>query len=117
MDFFNLGDPATASRFIGLAIPLLVALVTKRVASRGLKGVLNLVLSAVGGSAVYLVAKDGGYDVEGFVNATLNAFVVSVATYYGVYKPTGVSAKLQNKTAGFGLGKPALQTEDAAGSV
>lgn len=112
VNFFNL-DAATASRALGLLIPLLVALLTKRVASSRTKAVLNIVASALAGSAAYLVAADGGYDVEGFVNAALNTIIVSVATYYGLYKPTGITDTVQNKTANFGIGrKPELETDD-----
>lgn len=112
MNFFDLQNATTVAQLIGLGVPLLVALITKRFASSGLKGVLNLVLSAIAGSATYLVAADGSYDVTGFVNATLNVFLVSIAAYYGVYKPTGVSASIAANTSRFGLGKPVLQTDD-----
>jgi len=113
MNFFDLENATMISQLLGLAIPFLVALVTKRVASGGLKGVINLLLSAIAGSVTYLVASDGGYDVTGFVNSTVNVFIVSITAYYGVYKPTGVSETVQNKTANIGLGKPELTTDDA----
>ena len=117
MDFINIEDPANAAKLVGLIVPLLVALVTKKIASSGLKGVLNLGLSAIAGSAAYLVAETGGYDLGGFANATINAFVVSIVAYYGVYRPTGVSESVAAKTSDFGLGKPALQTDDAVEAV
>ena len=118
MNFFDLENATTTAQLLGLVIPFLVAIVTKKVASSGLKGVLNLVLSAIAGSTVYLVAADGGYDVQGFVNATMNVFIVSIATYYGVTKPTGLTETVQNVTSGFGLGtKPTLQTDDAVAAI
>lgn len=110
---FDLNDPTAVARLIGLLVPLAVALVTKRVASQGLKGVLNALLSAIGGSVAYLVTKDNGYDFEGFVNAVASAFVVSITAYYGVYKPTGLTGSVADATANFGLGpKPVLETDD-----
>lgn len=103
IDFLNL-DAASASRLIGLVVPLLVALLTRRWASDRLKSVLNVLSSAVLGSAVYLMAADGGYDLEGFFNSFLNTLVVSIVSYYGFYKPTGVAGSVAEKTEGFGLG-------------
>jgi len=117
MSFIDIHDAASVSRLLGLLIPLLVALATKKIASSGLKGIVNLVLSAIGGSAAYLIADTGGYDFNGFVNAAINTFVVSIVSYYGVYKPTGVSDTVAVKTSAFGLGKPVLQTDDALDEV
>ncbi len=112
MDYAEILNPANVAMYVGLAIPFLVALVSKKVASSGLKGVLNLLLSSIAGSAVYLASDVDTYDVRGFITASLNTFVVSVAAYYGVYKPTGATASVNSATANFGLGKPVLQTDD-----
>jgi hypothetical protein len=105
---------ATVARLLAFLVPLFVAFITKKWASAGLKGFLNLVSSAVVGSVTYLVSADGNYDWRGFVNATLNVFVVSVIAYYGVLKPTGLSDTVATKTRSFGLGKPEMETEDKA---
>lgn len=106
-------DPTNLARLLGILVPLLVALVTKKVASQGLKGVLNLLLSAVAGSTAYLVAHDGGYNFEGFFNQTLDAFIASITAYYGLIKPTGLAGTVAEKTANFGFGSPpTLETDD-----
>jgi hypothetical protein len=100
-------------RLLGLLIPLLTALLTKKLASQGLKAVVTLISSVLLGSIAYLVAADGGYDWEGFVNAFINAFLPAIAAYYGLWKPTGVAGTVANKTARFGVGSPPmLQTSD-----
>lgn len=112
VDFFNM-DASTLSKLLGLLVPLLVGVFTKRYASSGLKSAINIGGSAIVGSLSYLVAADGGYDVRGFINAALNTVIVSVAAYYGLYKPTGISDTVQAKTADFGVGpKPDLETSD-----
>lgn len=106
-------DPTNLARLLGVLVPLLVALVTKKVASQGLKGVINLFLSAVAGSTAYLIAHDGGYNFEGFFNQTLDAFIASITAYYGLIKPTGLAGTVAEKTANFGLGSPpTMETDD-----
>lgn len=105
----------TVARLLGLLIPILVALVTKSSASSGLKGVLNFVGSALAGSTVYLVAQDGGYDWRGFVNASINTLLVSAASYYTLYKSTGVTDTINVKTGKFGIGRPPVVETDEKG--
>lgn len=114
---FLSGDAGNVSRLIALVIPLLVAAITKRGASSGLKGVLNAVASAITGSVSYLVGADGGYNFTGFFNATLNVLVVSMASYYVILKPTGLTDKVDAKTGDFGIGGPSMQTEEATEAV
>lgn len=110
---FDFSDPASLVNLIGLVVPLLVALLTRSSATQGLKSVLNFLLSAVLGSAAYLVSADGGYDFEGFANASLTTFVVSITSYYGLYKKTGVAGTIADKTSNFGIGSPPkAQTDD-----
>ncbi len=106
-------DPETVVSLIGLLVPVVVAIVSKRVASAGLKGVLNLLLSAVAGSVAYLVTEMGTYDLAGFLGATLNTFIVSIVSYYGLYKPTGITDNVNSATANFGFGGPDLQADTA----
>lgn len=110
-------DAGTTARLLGLLVPLLVALITKKFASPGLKGFLNLVVSAVVGSTVYLVAENGGYNWLGFVNGALDTFIVSVIAYYGVLKPTGIASTVSDATAGFGLGDSTVTTNDAGAAL
>jgi cell division protein FtsB len=111
IDFLNPTAAATV-KVLSVFIPLLVAVITKRYATGALKGVMNFVLSVFTGSIGYLVAVDGGYDFAGFVNAALNCVVVSAASYYVLWKPTGAAASVAVATENFGIGKPALTTDD-----
>lgn len=100
-------------RALGLLIPLLTAIVTKKVAAQGTKAVITLVASALLGSIGYLAGEGGGYDLAGFFNAFLNAFIPAIAAYYGLWKPTGLAGSVAEATGDFGIGRtPALQTED-----
>lgn len=98
-------DVISVARLLGLAVPLLVALITKRWASQGLKAILNLVLAAVSGAIAPVLAGNGGPDSIGeLFNLILNSFITSIVVYYGLYKPTGVSAAFADATARVGLG-------------
>ena len=87
---------------IGSVLPLLVGLVTKLNASSKLKGGILIGLNAVQG---FLIAGSMG---GGDINLTIDTAVlwgvgilVSLASYYGLYKPADVSTKL---APGFGVG-------------
>lgn len=97
-------DISTITILVGTLIPVLVALVTKKVANSGLKGALNATLSVATGVLNVLVANGGMADVTAMVNAALLAFTASIVTYYGLLKPTGITGKVQDSTASFGIG-------------
>lgn len=114
IDWLNLSDPTSVVRIIGLLIPILTALIAKRVASQGLKATLTLVLSAITAAAAVLVSADGhSFAWQAFVNAFINTFVPAIALYYGFWKPTGLAGSVAAKTERFGIGSPpVLETSD-----
>jgi len=77
-------------------LPILVGLVTKVSTSSTVKAVLLLVLSAVTSVVSNLLAVDGATDVGPMVTDAVVTFVVAVALYFGLWKPTEVTAKAQN---------------------
>lgn len=106
-------DVNTLTLVVGTLIPLLVGLVTKEVANSGLKGVLNALLSAVAGALTVLVDNGGVLGPwQELANAGFATFITSIATYYGVWKPTGVATSVQRKTARVGVGGT-VQTKTA----
>ncbi len=88
----------------GAIIPILVGIVTKMSASSGLKAVVNFLLSAVAGAVAVAIEHEGAVNVEEWVVGIGMTWVISVATHYGLWKPTGASSTVQASTAGFGLG-------------
>lgn len=97
-------DPQVIAGVVGTLIPILVGLLTKLDAPRGLKAVANAFLSALSGVLVTVLDGDGSFVVGEFLTSAGIAWITSVATYYGLYKPTGTAQKVQDKTAGFGVG-------------
>lgn len=97
-------DTTTQLVITGSLVPLVVALLTKLHAAPWLKAVVNGLLAAVVGAiAVVVQAPDHMQRWQDFVVAIALAWVVSTASYFGLYKPTTVEAKVQTKVPG-GIG-------------
>jgi predicted membrane-bound spermidine synthase len=93
---------------VGLVIPVLVALVTNRLANTSVKGAVLLALSAANGFLLAWQA-DPHYDWKKGAITTVYTFAVSVAVHFGLLKdvvtgkdgfiqralPTGVGAPKQ----------------------
>jgi len=93
----------------GVIVPILVALLTKMRAPSSVKAVVNAFLSAVAGALATVIP--GDWQWKPFAVAALSTWAVSVATYFGLWKPTGVSATVQQATTNVGLGpvRPSTQ--------
>ena len=85
---------------VGTVLPVLVALVTTKVTDPGVKGVLLATLAAVTAFAgEALTAAQGGtvFDLGRAGVMALGVWVVAVATHFGLWKPTQVSAGAAEK--------------------
>lgn len=80
---------------ISVVLPVLVGLVTTRVTSAGLKGVLLLALSTLNGFLVELANPGPDYHVQTAIILSLVAFGTGVLAHFGLWKPAGVSVKAQ----------------------
>jgi hypothetical protein len=110
-------DVVTVARLLGILVPILVALLTKRFASPALKAILNLVLSAVAGVVAPLLTGDTlPSSFSALFTGILNAFVISIIAYYGVLKPTGVTGAIAGATENFGVGSDPRTPEEIATS-
>jgi len=87
----------------GVGIPLLVAIVTKSTASKRVKSILNALISLASGLVIVAIDHGGSLDAHYGLGA-FYTWVSSIATYYGLLKPTGTSEKVSNATSGFGVG-------------
>jgi hypothetical protein len=99
-------DVGTLSFIAGSVIPLLVGLLTKYNAHPGLKGTLNALLSAIGGGIAVAIGAHGTVSLGTWLFTMAQTFALSIATYYGVWKPTGVAQAVQSSTACIGLALP-----------
>src|SRR5882672_3300597 len=91
-------SPSIAGIIISAVIPILVGLITKATLSSGAKAVLMLILNAANALIVTAMTTDGSAVVtkQAFVNFVLGV-VISVAAYYGVYKPNNVTSDAGGK--------------------
>lgn len=95
-------DMTIYALLVGTVIPLLVGLLTKLNASAGIKATLNLGLAALG--AALVTANQVNFNWKPFLVNFAFAWVVSVGTYYGFYKPSGVAPAVAAVAPGVGLG-------------
>lgn len=91
------GIVALALQFL---LPLLVGLLTKRSWPSSMKAILLLALTAVAQFLVQLqdfwAGPDGSrFDWQSVAYAVLLGFVVSVATHFGLWQPTGATRVAQ----------------------
>lgn len=79
-----------------------MALVTKEVTSSGVKAVL---LAALAGATALVTAyvNNAGLLTQDVVVAAIQNFVVAVAAYYGLWKPTTVAPTVAEKTKNIGI--------------
>lgn len=84
--------------FVTVIAPLLVGLLTKASWSQAVKSIMLAGISAVIGIVQGFLASPPGVEFSwpvAIVNGLI-AWVIAVATYYGLWKPTGVAAKAQD---------------------
>lgn len=88
-------SPFVVSTILGTLIPILTGLLTKLTTPAWVKTVLTLLLSAVAGLInVSLVDGGGAVISQSAVISAVLTFVVAVATYVGIWRPTGVTSSL-----------------------
>jgi len=93
-------DPALVIQLVlSTFMPLLVGLVTTRVTSGATKAwllaaftLVTSVLTGIGDA----IATGTAFDIGLALILLIPAFVVSVSTYYGLWKPTGVGGAVQD---------------------
>lgn len=96
-------DPALVIQLVlAVILPILVGLVTTRITSGAKKAWLLAGLSLVTSVVTQIgvaVANNSVFDLGLALLATIPAFAISVATYYGLWKPTGVGVAAQDVDA------------------
>ena len=103
MDTVFSADVAQLALLVGTFLPILVGIVTKELASSGLKATVLAALSGAAGLANGAIVADGAFTKEALY-AAFTTWVVAVATYYGYWKPTGAASKVAAKTHSVGIG-------------
>lgn len=93
-------DPALVVQLVlAVVLPILVGLVTTRVTKGSIKAWLLAGLTLVTALLTQLgtaIAAQTPFDVGLALISVIPAFAISVATYYGLWKPTGVGQAAQD---------------------
>lgn len=108
-------DVTYLNLILAVALPAIVALVTRRLASPGVKALVLALLTILAGVIQQVINNNGTFSVKETVGTILVQFVSAVALHYGLLKPigvTGTNGALQRATAGVGIGSSAPTTDD-----
>lgn len=96
---FNFNGVMLLQLTLAVFLPVLVGLVTKWSTDPGKKAVLLLLLSVITSMLTELlesVAEGTAYDLGQGIYLAIVTFVIGVATHYGLWKPTNVTAAAQS---------------------
>jgi len=99
---FTLDPALVVQMLLAFIMPVVVALVSTRVTKSNVRSWLLAGLTVVTSLLTELarsIATNTTFDVGLALLAALPAFVVSVSTYYGLWKPTGVADAAQGVEA------------------
>lgn len=100
-------DDYWLTMLLSVFLPMVVALITKQVASGAVKSVILLALSVLTSALTTVQANGGSFDLQNFIVGTVMSFVIAVGVHFGLLKPskvTGAEGAIQRKTSGFGAG-------------
>lgn len=76
---------------LSTVLPTLVAVVTAKVASSGVKALVLIVLNLITGTLTSLYATGGELELKAAVIGFFVSFVTAVSAHYGFLKPAGVT--------------------------
>ena len=97
-------DATLTMLIVATLIPLLVGIVTKLGTHPAVKSIALIVLTTAASVLVVSTQADGVAVVSKATAITaIQSIVTAVATYFGVWRATGVSETLNTKTANFGI--------------
>lgn len=118
----SVGAYTVVSALVAVGIPILVDLVTKKLASARLKAMVLIVLSALNGfltEYVHSVNTNVDFHVDSAAMTAIMSIVVSAAMFFSVWKPTGISGAdgVVQKLTPAGLGAERTGNEQGAVDV
>lgn len=76
---------------VGTALPALVALVTRQVASSSVKAITLALLSAIGGALIAIQENSGAFELNSTLQTIFVTFFTGVVMHYGLLKPIGIT--------------------------
>lgn len=97
-------DVGILTFIIATAIPILTAMVTKSSASSRLKSLTTLTLAVIASAIQLAIDANGVVNLKSFLANLAVTWIIAIAMYYGLLKPTGVTEKAAVATQGVGIG-------------
>lgn len=95
-------DVNLVNLLVSTVLPFLVAVVTKKVTDSSVKAILLALFSALLAVGTRALAGDGVVD-QATLYLGIQNFVVAIGLYMGLWKPTGTSEGVADKTDNVGL--------------
>lgn len=97
-------DVGVLTFIIATAIPILTAILTKSTANSSVKSVVTLTLALIATAIQRIVTANGVVNLRTAGSTFVVTWIIAIATYYGLLKPTGVTPGTAKATAKFGIG-------------
>lgn len=97
-------DIDTINRLVSVFIPLAVGLATKKLASGLTKAMVLAALASLTGFLTQAIDNDGHILLNQTIDGIIDSVIVAAGMYYGVLKPSGIAAAVQNLKPDTGLG-------------
>ena len=98
-----MSNAAMWAGIVGFFLPHLLAIVQQPKFSTGLRAVITFAGSVVAAIGTVLI-QNNGWSWHDWVSSTLLILVTAIATYHGLWKPTGVAPSIEGSTSGTNTG-------------
>lgn len=100
-------DVGILTFIVATAIPILTALITKANTSSAIKAVTTLTLAVIAAAVQLAIEANGVVNFRTFLANLAVTWIIAIATYYGLLKPTGVTGKAAAVAPNAGIGRAA----------
>lgn len=94
-----MSNAAMWAGIVGFFLPHLLAIVQQPGWSKGMQAVVTFAGSLVAAIGTVLIQNDG-WSWHDWVSSSLLILVTAIATYHGLWKPTGVAPAIEKSTSG-----------------
>ena len=97
-------DVGILTFIVATAIPILTALITKASASSAVKAITTLTLTVIASAVQYAIEANGVVNLKSFLANFAVTWIVAIAAYYGLLKPTTITQKFSEVAPTKGIG-------------
>jgi len=94
-----MSNAAMWALIVGFFLPHLLSVVQQPGWSKGLQSVITFAGSVAAAVGTVLI-QNNGWNWHDWVSSTLLILVTAIATYHGLWKPTGIAPAIEKSTSG-----------------